>query len=74
MPVDARSTCATCRRPRTPAKAEREIGEDDLTTAFYREGMLDVIDLLREQFMLALPMKPLCSEDCRGLCAGAGRT
>src|SRR5688572_17586994 len=47
---------------------EKEIGEDDLTTAFYREGMLDVIDLLREQFVLALPMKPLCREACRGLC------
>src|SRR5438128_1972150 len=40
---------------------EREIAEDDLTTAFYRDGVLDVSELLREQFQLALPMKPLCS-------------
>ena len=53
-------------------EGEKEIGEDDLTTAFYREGMLDVIDLLREQFVLALPMKPLCREACRGLCAECG--
>jgi uncharacterized protein len=51
---------------------EREIAEDDLTTAFYREGSLDVIDMLREQFMLALPMKPLCTEACRGLCPECG--
>jgi uncharacterized protein len=51
---------------------EREIGEDDLTTAFYREGTLDVMELLREQFMLALPMKPLCSQACRGLCPACG--
>jgi uncharacterized protein len=51
---------------------EREVGEEDLTTAFYREGMLDLIDLLREQFVLALPMKPLCREACRGLCAVCG--
>ena len=51
-----------------------EIGEDDLTTAFYRDGMLDIIELLREQFQLALPMKPLCSEACRGLCPSAART
>ena len=25
-------------------------------------------ELLREQFQLALPMKPLCSDECRGLC------
>ena len=52
-----------------PARSEREIDEDDLATAFYREGMLDLIELMREQFLLALPMKPLCSEACRGLCA-----
>ena len=53
-------------------EGEREIGDEDLTTAFHREGVLDVIDLLREQFMLALPMKPLCREDCRGLCPECG--
>jgi uncharacterized protein len=53
-------------------EGEREVGEDDLTTAFYRDGVLDVIDLLREQFQLALPMKPLCAEACRGLCPHCG--
>jgi uncharacterized protein len=53
-------------------EGEREIGEDDLTTAYYREGVLDVSDLLREQFQLALPMKPLCSASCRGLCPTCG--
>ena len=53
-------------------EGEREIAEDDLITAFYREGMLDIDDLLREQFQLALPMKPLCSDACRGLCPQCG--
>jgi uncharacterized protein len=53
-------------------EGEREIGEDDLTTAYYREGALDVTELLREQFQLALPMKPLCSDACRGLCSVCG--
>jgi uncharacterized protein len=53
-------------------EGEREVEEDDLTTAFYRDGALDVIDLLREQFQLALPMKPLCAESCRGLCPHCG--
>lgn len=54
------------------AEAEREITEDDLTTAFYREGTLDLTDLMREQFQLALPMKPLCAPSCRGLCSTCG--
>lgn len=54
------------------AEAEREITEDDLTTAFYADGMLDLTDLMREQFQLALPMKPLCAPSCRGLCSTCG--
>jgi uncharacterized protein len=53
-------------------QAEREIAADDLETAFYREGTLDVIDLMREQFQLVLPMKPLCTAECRGLCPECG--
>ena len=73
MPVDAPFELRYVpQRRATPARSEREIAEDDLTTAFYQEGALDVIDLLREQFQLALPMKPLCSEACRGLCPECG--
>jgi len=54
------------------ALPERQIGDDDLITAFYSEGVLDVIDLMREQFQLVLPMKPLCREDCKGLCPECG--
>jgi uncharacterized protein len=51
---------------------ESEVAEDDLTTAFYSEDRLDLGELMREQFQLALPMKPLCRADCRGLCAQCG--
>jgi uncharacterized protein len=27
---------------------------------------------MREQFYLALPMKPLCRDDCQGLCPTCG--
>jgi uncharacterized protein len=27
---------------------------------------------MQEQFYLSLPMKPLCSEDCKGLCPVCG--
>jgi uncharacterized protein len=53
-------------------ESERKIEEDDLTTSFYKDGVLDVFDLLREQFQLALPMKPLCADECKGLCAQCG--
>jgi uncharacterized protein len=51
---------------------EREVEEDDLDTAFYRDGVIDLAGLVREQLYLALPMKPLCQEGCRGLCPECG--
>ena len=51
---------------------EREIAEDDLSTAFYENEEIDLGQMMREQFLLSLPMKPLCSEECRGLCPVCG--
>ena len=53
-------------------EGEREIEEDDLTTAFYENDQIDLDHLMREQFYLALPMKPLCRESCQGLCVVCG--
>jgi uncharacterized protein len=51
---------------------EREIEEDDLSTAFYDDDEIDLGQLMREQFLLSLPMKPLCSDACHGLCPVCG--
>src|ERR1044072_582574 len=52
--------------------AETEDEEDDLETSYYRDDQIDLNELLREQFYLELPMKPLCTEDCKGLCPQCG--
>jgi len=51
---------------------EHEIKDEDLSTSFYRGEAIDLGELLREQFYLALPMKPLHDENCRGLCPQCG--
>jgi uncharacterized protein len=51
---------------------EQEVAEDDLTTAYYKDESLDLGELMHEQFVLALPMKPLCSDACQGLCPSCG--
>ena len=53
-------------------EGEREIEEDDLTTAFYEKDQIDLGHLMHEQFVLALPMKPLCENACKGLCPICG--
>ena len=52
--------------------AEREIEEDDFATAFYEDDQIDLGQLMREQLYLAVPMKPLCDDACRGLCPVCG--
>lgn len=49
-----------------------ELKSDELETAFYKNDEIDINDLLKEQILLNLPMKPLCSEQCKGLCPKCG--
>jgi uncharacterized protein len=72
FPVDAAFELLYVPQVANAGDGEREVAEEDLATAYYRDGMLDVTELLREQFQLALPMKPLCETECRGLCPECG--
>jgi uncharacterized protein len=53
-------------------EGEREIEADDLDTAFYENDEIDLAQLMQEQIYLTLPMKPLCRDDCQGLCPQCG--
>jgi len=60
-------------QPHAVAKpGEQAIEEDDLTTAFYENDTIDLGHLMHEQFLLSMPMKPLCADTCRGLCPVCG--
>ena len=52
--------------------AEQPVEADDLGVSYYADDTIDLGDVMREQFYLALPMKPLCQEACRGLCSICG--
>lgn len=51
-----------------------EEDEDEPDTRFFFPGTLDLNldELLRQSILLALPVKPLCQDDCRGLCSRCG--
>lgn len=72
VPVDTSFDLRYVRHADNTGEGEREVSDDDLATAFHRDGMLDLVDLMREQLVLTLPMKPLCSETCGGLCPQCG--
>ena len=52
---------------------ERTIPPGEAEVSYYTgEGVL-LEDVLREQVLLAMPLKTVCREDCRGLCPHCGR-
>ncbi len=67
---------------RVPAEpdAARELARhgmclvDELDMGWFQGHEIDLGSFLREVLTLALPVQPLCREDCRGLCPAAART
>ncbi len=52
---------------------ERSVAVSEAEISYYEgEGIL-LEDVLREQVLLALPLRAVCREDCRGLCAHCGK-
>lgn len=66
VPIDVRLV------PKPPVGDSVELGADDLDVDFYANDQLDLGRVVETETTLALPMKPLCRDDCRGLCAVCG--
>jgi len=70
---DLRFLPAGAEEPKSDTDDEEiEVEDDDVSLTFYRDELIDLNELLREQFYLALPMKPLCKSDCKGICPQCG--
>ncbi len=55
-----------------PVLGEHELRASDLRTLFLEDDLLDTTPILMEQLQLNVPMKPLCRDDCAGLCPHCG--
>ena len=55
-----------------PMLGEHELRASELKTQFLEGQELDTTAILMEQLQLNIPMKPLCREDCAGLCPQCG--
>ncbi len=62
-------------RPQGSDSGEQEVELQDKDSAIsYSEGDgLELEDVLREQLLLAVPIKTVCKEECKGLCPHCGR-
>lgn len=72
LPVDASFDQRFLPAAEMGDEAERELQDEDVDISYYRDDRIDLNELLREQFYLTLPMKPLCRDDCNGLCPQCG--
>jgi len=57
---------------KSEASEEIELGVGDLDYEFFDGVIIEIDELVAEQIFLALPVKILCSENCRGLCPRCG--
>ena len=59
-------------KARMPKEEEKEIEPEELVYEFFDGEVIEVDRLVAEQLFLALPVKVLCGEECKGLCPGCG--
>ena len=51
---------------------ETELCDDDLIASTYSGDEIDLAHEIEEQVSMEIPLKPLCDEDCKGLCFTCG--
>ncbi len=51
---------------------ESAVGRDETEVGFYEGDGIRLFDVVREQLLLWLPMRSLCSPNCKGICPTCG--
>ncbi|KAB3531425.1 YceD family protein [Alkaliphilus serpentinus] len=77
-------SCSRCLKPFTydysskinvQLVEEKEVlnEDDDLEDIFfYHDGIISLEDIVKENIIMNIPIQLLCSEACKGICAGCG--
>ena len=79
--ADITAQCARCLEDvkerlefsRVYGLTKTEVSEDSEEYISVKGGELDVSETARAMFLLNVPMRFLCSDDCKGLCFGCGK-
>jgi len=71
-PVEADFDLLLAPAPTAAGREEEELSRADLDVDYYTGEVVNLENILREQVLLTLPLKPLCSETCQGICPRCG--
>jgi len=72
IPVEADFDLLLAPKPGLALQESEELAAADLDLDFYSGDLVDLEGFFREQILLMIPLKPLCSETCRGICPHCG--
>jgi len=72
--LSAEGPCTRLFRPGPLGRpeSEHELVDRDLALTPFDGARINLEEIAQEQIYLAVPLKPLCSESCRGLCPRCG--
>ena len=66
------SYLATTRKEEISDLQDIEVKEEDFNTLYLEGPVIDLGDIFYEQACLAMPVKTLCKDDCKGICPECG--
>lgn len=75
IPVNSELKYTLAPAPEETEGPEIEISPDsadEVNFGYYQEDEIDLEPIVLEQIVLQIPIKPLCREDCKGLCPKCG--
>jgi uncharacterized protein len=72
LPIAADFDLLLAPGPEPVSDKEEELSTPELDLDFYSDEIVDLEGIIKEQIILQIPLKPLCREDCRGLCPHCG--
>lgn len=61
-------------RTKTPRVSEVELKRDDMDVYYYEGDEIDLDPFIYEEVLLNVPTRPVCTEDCKGLCPVCGKS
>jgi len=60
-------------KSKSPDAEEMELHNEDLDVYYYEGDEIDLDPYVYEEVMLNMPMRPLCREECKGICPTCGK-
>ncbi len=70
--LDTEFTIFYSKTTRVPLEEEVALAEVDLVSVSYEGDTIDFTNEVEEQVIMEIPLKPLCREECKGLCSTCG--